>query len=90
MQKIEKNVAVSNVLGIHARPASLIVSAATNYTSSVFICKDDYEANAKSIISVLGLEAEMGVTLTVIGNGPDAEEAVNAIIKLFNDKFYED
>lgn len=90
MSTCEKSVIVSNTLGIHARPASLIVTTANTFESSIFLCKDDYEANGKSIISVLGLQAEMDSTVFVRAEGPDCEQAVDAIIKLFNDKFYEE
>ena len=90
MKTFERPVVVSNTLGIHARPASLIVTTANAFRASITLSKDGYEAVGKSIISVLGLQAELGSTVMIQASGDDAEEAVEAIIKLFNDKFNEE
>jgi phosphocarrier protein len=86
----EKNVKVINTLGIHARPASMIVQTAIKYKASVQLVKDGATADAKSIMSVMMLAAAQGSTVTVKGTGDDAEEAVDAVIALFGQKFNEE
>ena len=86
----EKNVTVVNALGIHARPASMIVQAAIAFQSSVQLFKDGAAADAKSIMSVMMLAAAQGSVVTVKANGEDEKKAVDAIIELFNKKFNEE
>lgn len=91
MEKYSETVEVVNELGLHARPASLIVKTSTAFSSEIQLCNQDgYAANGKSIISVMGLEAACGSQVKITANGSDAEPAVKAIMKLFADKFYED
>jgi len=87
---IEKNVKVINSLGIHARPASLIVQTAIKYKASVQLVKDGATADAKSIMSVMMLAAAQGSNVTVKGAGEDEAEAVDAVIALFDRKFNEE
>jgi len=87
---IEKNVKVINTLGIHARPASMIVQAAIKYKASVQLVKDGATADAKSIMSVMMLAAAQGSNVTVKAVGEDEAEAVDAIIALFDKKFNEE
>jgi phosphocarrier protein len=81
---------VINKLGIHARPASTIVQTAIKFKSAVEIIKDGNSADAKSIMSVMMLAATQGSEIIVRANGEDAEEAVGAIIDLFEKKFDEE
>ena len=81
---------VINRLGLHARPATLLVQTATKYMSSVKLQKEDEEVDGKSIIEVLTLAAEKGSIIKIITNGADEEEAAVAIENLFKDKFGED
>ncbi len=81
---------ILNELGLHARPAMLLVQAITRLDCSVTIEKDGFEADAKSIMGVLTLAAEQDSQITVLAEGPDAEKAIDAIKKLVEDKFGED
>lgn len=87
---IEKDVQIVNRLGLHARPAAQFVKISAKYKSDVFIIKDGYEINAKSIMGVMMLAAENGSTITIRCNGPDEDDCVSELVKLVNDKFYED
>ena len=87
---IEKKVRITNKLGLHARPAALLVKTAGKYESDVSIVKDDMEVNAKSIMGVMMLAAEKGSTLTIKADGKDQEKAVSAIVELVESKFDED
>jgi len=86
----EKNVKVINSLGIHARPASLIVQTAIKFKSSIQLIKDGASADAKSIMSVMMLAAAQDSSVIIRANGEDEAEAVEAIIKLFELKFNEE
>lgn len=85
-----KDVAIKNKFGLHARPASLLVKLANNYDAEVQLLKEDTEVNAKSILGVMMLAAGPGQTVTIIADGPDEEEAVNAIFSLIDSRFGED
>jgi phosphocarrier protein HPr len=87
---VEKKLTIRNRLGLHARPAALLVETASKYDSDVFIIKNGFKVNGKSIMGVLMLAAEMGSELTVQAKGKDADEAVQAMEDLFNNKFHEE
>lgn len=87
---IERDIQVINKAGIHARPAAMLVKAASQFDSEVFLTCDGTEVNAKSIMSVMMLAAAMGSTVRVRADGPDEEDAVVAIMALFESKFNED
>jgi phosphocarrier protein len=86
---IERAVQIVNRNGLHARPAAEVVKTAAKFKSEITIMRDDLEVNGKSIMGVMMLAAEFGATLTVRANGPDAQEAVDAIAELIAQKFGE-
>jgi len=85
----ERSVQIVNRNGLHARPAAEIVKAAAKFKSDITITRDDLEVNGKSIMGVMMLAAEYGATLQLRANGPDEEEAVDAIATLVASKFGE-
>jgi phosphocarrier protein HPr len=87
---IEKAIKVINSLGIHARPASMIVQTAVKFKSSILLIKDGASADAKSIMSVMMLAVACNSTVAVRASGPDEAEAANAIAALFANKFNEE
>ncbi len=86
---IEVVVKVINQAGIHTRPAANIVKAAAKFKSEIFLVRDGYSVNAKSIIGVMTLTAEQDAELLLRAEGPDEQKAVNSIIELFEDGFGE-
>ncbi len=90
MATAEKMVTVKNRAGIHARPAALIAQTANKYASEILIEKDDTTINAKSIMGVITMAAGYNTVLTVKAEGSDAQEAVEAINQLFENKFEEE
>ncbi len=86
----QQKVLIINERGLHARAATKLVQLAAKYPCEVMLDKDGHEVNGKSIMGVLMLVASKGTTLTVKAKGDKADEAVNEIIKLVNDKFGED
>jgi phosphocarrier protein len=90
MKTIEREFKIVNKFGIHARPAALFVKTVGQFQSDVQVYKDGNMASGKSIMSLLTLEGYCGSTLKVTATGPDAEEALNALKDLIENKFYED
>ena len=84
-----REVTVRNRAGIHTRPASMIVREGSRFKSEVFIRKDGYEINGKSIIGVMTLAAEQGATLELLLDGPDEKEAADALAAVFERGFGE-
>ena len=86
---IKKTVKVVNRLGLHARPAALLVTTASKFTSQFFISKDSIRVNGKSIMGVMMMAAEMGTELILEVDGPDEAEAIEAITKMIASGFGE-
>jgi len=86
----EKKVTVPNRLGIHARPAALLVKTAAEYASDIHILFGSDRVNAKSIMGVMTLAAGKGSELTIEAEGPDEGEAVKALAAIVQDGFGED
>ena len=86
---MERTVEIVNKNGLHARPAAEIVKLSSKFQAEITMVRDDLEVNGKSIMGVMMLAAEFGSTLLVRANGPDAEQAVNAIADLVAAKFGE-
>ena len=87
---VEAKVRITNRLGIHARPATLLVRAAQKFESRITLIKDDMEVDGKSIMDIMILAAEPDSSITIRVDGEDEDEAVQALKKIVEDKFYED
>ena len=86
---IERSVEIVNQNGIHARPAAEIVKTAGRFKSQITLAREDLEVNGKSIMGVMMLAAECGATVQLRSDGPDAQEAVDALTSLIAGKFGE-
>ncbi len=86
----ENTVTVPNRLGIHARPAALIVRAAVEYDSDIWVSNGDERVNAKSIMGVMTLAASGGTTVVVSAEGPDEVEASRAVADVIRSGFGEE
>lgn len=86
----EKQVTIHNRAGIHARPAALIVQTASKFSSKVFLKKDHETINAKSIMGIITLGAGYNSELTISAEGPDEENAVETVARLFENRFEEE
>ena len=85
----ERSVQIVNKHGLHARPAAEMVKAASRFKSDITISRDDLEVNGKSIMGVMMLAAEYGASITLRANGPDAEDALDALSALVASRFGE-
>jgi phosphocarrier protein len=84
---METTVTVLNEEGLHARPAGILVKMANTFSSEIELLIDDDSANAKSIMSIMGLGLTKNTVVTIKAEGSDAEAALKEITNLFNNKF---
>jgi phosphocarrier protein len=85
----ERTVQIVNKNGLHARPAAEIVKLAAKFQSDITVVKEDLDVNGKSIMGVMMLAAEHGSSITFRAEGPDAEQALDALAQLVGSKFGE-
>lgn len=71
--------------GIHARPATMIVTAAKQFHSDIVIRKDNNQVDCKRIIALMSLNAKKGDLLEIEINGEDEEEALITLVKVFKE-----
>ena len=86
---IEIELTIKNRSGLHTRPAASLVKLASRYKSDVQLSRDGFTINAKSIIGVMTLAAEMGSVLQLIVEGPDEMQTAEEIKALFDSGFGE-
>jgi phosphocarrier protein HPr len=70
---------------LHARPAGALAVAAGRFAASVSVSAGSKTVDAKSVLGVMGLGATSGQVVTVSADGPDAEEAVAALIAIVSE-----
>lgn len=87
---IAKSFEVTNRLGIHARVAAKLVQLAYMFKSKVTLEANGQEVNARSILGILTLACPKGSYISVVVDGVDAQDTINAFEELFADKFGED
>ncbi len=87
---IEEKVEIVNRLGLHARAAAKLSHLANNFKSEVFLVYNGNRVNAKSLLGILTLAASVGNSISIQVDGEDKEECLNALKKLFADKFDEE
>jgi phosphocarrier protein len=86
----EKIITVANRAGVHARPSALLVQTTKNFSSNIFLERNNDRINAKSIMGIITLGASFGTELKIIAEGEDEVAAVDAVAKLFESKFEEE
>ncbi len=86
---IEREVTISNKLGLHARAAAKFVHAANNFKSQITLAKDSKRIDGKSILGILMLAAAKGTELLLRVEGPDEQEACRSLLELIEGKFGE-
>jgi phosphocarrier protein NPr/phosphocarrier protein len=76
-------VTVVNAQGLHARPADMVARRASTFRARIEIIKGNERVDAKSVLGLLTLGAYQGVELTLCAVGEDADEAIEALVELF-------
>jgi phosphocarrier protein HPr len=86
---MKRPVKVVNKLGLHARASAKLTQVASKFQSAVWLTRNARRVNAKSIMGVMMLAAGMGSTVELETDGPDEGEAIDALERLFAEKFGE-
>ncbi len=89
MDQAESTIEVMNERGLHARPVTRIAQTASRFKCEVTLTRDGQTANAKSVMGMLLLVCPKGCAVTVRAQGDGAQQAVDAVCKLFVDRFGE-
>ncbi|HXT59632.1 MAG TPA: HPr family phosphocarrier protein [Pirellulales bacterium] len=87
--KLTRTVIVTNPQGLHARPADLFVRLATRFAAKVEVVKDHERVDGKSILAIMTLAATEGTRLSIEADGPDAQQALDALSALVEQDFAE-
>ena len=86
---LSQEITIVNRLGLHARAAAQLVRMANEYPCDIHLDKDGQVSNAKSVMEVLMLGATAGTSIKVSTDGEKEEEALRAIVSLFEARFHE-
>lgn len=81
---LSQDVTIVNSMGLHARPATFFVQNAHKYKSTIWVESGDRKVNAKSLLGVLSLGIAKGMTVTLIADGYDEEEALAGLAELID------
>ena len=84
---VSREILINNNIGLHARPATFFIQKANSYKSSIWVEREERRVNAKSLLGVLSLGIVKGMTITVIADGPDENEAVEGLNELIEKGF---
>ena len=84
-----KEITVKNEVGLHARPATYFIQKANEFKSGIWVEKEERRVNAKSLLGVLSLGIVKGTVITLIADGVDEREAVEALVALIENNFGE-
>ncbi len=79
-----KTVTVQNAIGLHARPVSFFIQKANSFRSSIWVELGSRRMNAKSLLGILSMGIGCGTTITLLADGPDEDEALDALVDLIN------
>lgn len=84
---ISREVTITNSIGLHARPATFFIQKANTYKSSIWVEKEDRRVSAKSLLGVLSLGIAQGMTIVLIADGQDEEDALRGLSDLIDTGF---
>jgi phosphocarrier protein len=86
---LKRELFISNKLGLHARASAKLTKLASEFSSDIWLSKGSRRVNAKSIMGVMMLAAGLGSRINVEADGADAEQALDKLTLLVDDKFGE-
>jgi phosphocarrier protein len=81
---------IINKRGLHARASAKVVEAAARFKSTITVAKDGQSVDARSIMGLMMLAASLDTQIEITAEGPDADEAMTAILALVEAKFGEE
>ncbi|ABM30960.1 HPr family phosphocarrier protein [Paracidovorax avenae] len=86
---IKTNITISNKLGLHARASAKLTKLAGSFPCEVWMARGERRVNAKSIMGVMMLAAGIGTEVSIETDGPQEQEAMDALRALIDGKFGE-
>lgn len=86
---LKRELLISNKLGLHARASAKLTKLASEFVSDIWLSRGSRRVNAKSIMGVMMLAAGPGTRIGVEADGDDAEQALDQLTSLVDDKFGE-
>ncbi|SCC95610.1 Phosphocarrier protein HPr [Thiomonas sp. X19] len=86
---LKRELLISNKLGLHARASAKLTKLASEFGSDIWLSKGSRRVNAKSIMGVMMLAAGQGSRLGIEADGADAQQALDQLTLLVDDKFGE-
>ena len=89
MTSLQRGVEIINKLGLHARASGRLTQVAAQFKASIWVTRNGRRVNAKSIMGVMMLAAAKGSTLVLETEGPDEEQAMDAVTRLIAGGFEE-
>lgn len=89
MNRVETTVTIVNKLGLHARAATKLAQLSTQFEAKTELVMNEKKADTNSIMALMLLAGGQGKQVTIVSEGDDASEAVEAIAALINDRFEE-
>jgi phosphocarrier protein HPr len=87
---LQREVEIINKLGLHARASAKLTQVAGRFQADVWLSRSGRRVNAKSIMGVMMLAASKGTTVLIETDGPDEQEAMQALEQLVTNRFDED
>ena len=86
---LQREVEIINKLGLHARASAKLTQVAGGFKANIWLSRSGRRVNAKSIMGVMMLAAAMGSKIVVETDGPDEEQAMDAVTRLIAERFEE-
>ena len=87
---LEAVVEIKNADGLHMRPAMQFVDTASQFDSEISVSNSETQVDGKSIMQMSMLAATFGTKLQIKAQGPDAEDAINALKHLVEEKLFDE
>jgi len=87
---VQASATILNKRGLHARASAKFVETAARFTCDVTVRKGDTRVSARSIMGLMMLGASKGTAIELVAMGPDADEAIAALLALIAARFHED
>jgi phosphocarrier protein len=89
-QRLTATATIKNKRGLHARASAKMVEAAARFQSHITVSYDGQTVDARSIMGLMMMAAGIGKEIEIVAEGPDAQDAMTAILALIEAKFGED
>jgi phosphocarrier protein len=82
---VQREVLISNELGLHARPAAEFVRRASGFRSEIWLVTEGKRFSAASLIDIMRANVDCGTTVILEAHGPDAETALERLTQLLRE-----